>query len=97
MPTVTITDMSEKIRAQRLAIVQNVVKNCQYQFVDEDGNIVGPKNKNAMILDIYSASAILAVHDNICPEKQETLLSMPIPKMASVSMRILNKMKKEVS
>ena len=91
---ITITDISEKIRNQRLSIVQNIVKNCQYQFVDEDGNIVGPRNKNAMILDLYSAAAILSVHDNVSEEHREKLLSMPLPKMASVSLQAINSMKK---
>lgn len=44
---------------------------------------------NEVLVDSYSASAIVAVHDKLNPENQAKLLAMPVAKVASVAFKLL--------
>lgn len=46
---------------------------------------------NEVLVDSFSASAIVAVYDALTPENQAKLLGFPVAKAADISFKLLNK------
>jgi|GEM_PF-5546283 len=42
-----------------------------------------------VMVDLFTAGAIIAVHDHLSPENREKFLAMPIGKMATVAFRLV--------
>ena len=72
---VTLPDSGEK----RIAAVQAILDRGQYAKID------------GVMVDHFSASAIMAVYRAISAENQAKYREMPIAKMASIAFKLLKK------
>lgn len=57
--------------------IRKIVAECQRAKVE------------GKMVDLFTAQAIIAVHDHLSPENQTKFLDMPIGKMATVAFRLL--------
>lgn len=63
--------------ALRLAALRKIVAEHQYAKID------------GIMVDGFTASAIVLVHDAVSKQNQEKLLSMPIHKMANIAFQLV--------
>ena len=63
----------------RIDRIRAIVKNCQWEKIE------------GYMVDLFSASAIVAVYDALNPTNREMFARMPLPKMQSVAMKLLKK------
>lgn len=63
--------------AERIAAVRRIVERRQCAKVDD------------CMLDLFTASAILAIYDKISPENQERYASLPVQKMGTIAFRLV--------
>ena len=61
----------------KLQALRDIVEHKGYSKID------------GVTVDLFSASAILKVYDNISAENQAKYLKMPLPKMASIAFKLL--------
>ena len=47
------------------------------------------KTKGGVLLDLFSASALVTVFDNLNPENQEKLLKLPLVKAVMISFKLI--------
>jgi hypothetical protein len=64
---------------QRINAVRQIVTDSQYAKID------------GIMLDLFSASAILKVYDNINEANKVKYSSMPVYRMAEIAFKIMNK------
>jgi hypothetical protein len=62
---------------ERIAAIRRIVEDCQYAKID------------GVMIDLYSASAILVIYDKLSPENQTKYRAMPAPKMAAVAFTLV--------
>lgn len=65
--------------AERIAAIKDIVKNKQYAKVD------------GVMVDLYSASAIVAVYDALNDANKEMFASKPAPVMAKIAFQLIKK------
>lgn len=51
----------------------------------------GVAKVNEVLVDSFSASAIIGIYDRLNPECQEKMLSLPVFKVTDISFKLLNK------
>ncbi len=62
---------------ERIAIVKRIVNNGQYEKVDGG------------MLDLFSASAIVAIYDKLSPDAQAKYRTIPVQRMAIMAFKLL--------
>lgn len=63
--------------AERIAAIRQVVTDKQYAKID------------GCMMDLWSASAIVAVYDKLSPLNQEKYHNLPAPRMAQIAFQLL--------
>ena len=64
---------------ERIKAVRQIVESCQYAKVD------------GIMLDLYSASAILKVYDAINEANQAKYRALPVYRMADIAFKVMSK------
>ena len=64
---------------ERIAAIRNIVKECQYAKVD------------GTMIDLFSASAIVSVYDNLNVDNRAKYATLPAGKMGIVAFKLLKK------
>lgn len=62
---------------ERINALREIVKECQYAKVD------------GVMVDLYSASAIIKVYDNINEENQAKFRNLPVQRMVGIAFKVL--------
>jgi len=78
-------EFDEARGAKRLADLKKIVNDKQHGKVDGHP------------MDLYSAAAILAVHNELSPENRKKFLAMPVPKMHEATFKLLASQSKETA
>ena len=64
---------------ERINAVRQIVTDCQYAKID------------GIMLDLYSASAIIKVYDNLNEPNQIKYRGLPVYRMGEIAFKLLNK------
>ncbi len=80
--TVSVEHADAKIRRLR-----TIVSKCQMTLVLD----VALPNSPKVDVDLYSASAIMAVYDNLSEPNQAKYVQMPLAVMADIAFKLINK------
>jgi hypothetical protein len=83
-----VIDLARLVTAEKQAYLYKVVETGNYYTAKPYG--VGGSKKWKM-LDLFSASAIVAIYDNLNSDNRTKFITLPIEKMAKVALQLLAK------
>ena len=66
-----------------IEIARRIVKNQQFEKVKD------PVSGKRMALDMFSASAIVAVYDKLSDKNKATMVKQPLPKLVSLVFKLI--------
>jgi hypothetical protein len=81
MPPMASSKRRRTASGDAIETARRIVANSAFETVD------------GMVLDLFSASAIVNVYDNLNPENQAKFASLGLPKMVDVAFKLLNRAK----
>jgi hypothetical protein len=77
--------LSENEEPEIIQVARRIVKNKQFEKVKD------PVSKKKMALDMFSASGIVKVYDNLGDKNKSQFVSLPLPKMVDMTFKLLKK------